>query len=297
MQLHAPTHGPLRAAQDSLLDDLYPSGNGDLEGALLAKSSLDRLLCRRPSLRGSLGPTDVLRANGRGIPPLQHGRELPLEPGVLDAVSLRDRALRRLLCEVRLRQNVERFALVATLRLLVGGFFDRDRIALGRPRQNSYEVPALVELDFVELRERRRASRSSRLPDLDLPCDADGPGVARHDLDREVVQTLDLAGVWRNFDRHVELPALFGREDLLTDEVDQAFALLILGHYGEVGIDAQERDLVGSDLRCELPLVEREIPVRFVENDFARPGNWVLDACFYEILGETPPSPLLVRSS
>ena len=32
---------------------------------------------------------------------------------------------------------------------------------------------------------------------------------------------------------------------------------------------------------------------RFVENDFARPGNWVLDACFYEILGETPPEALV----
>src|SRR5437588_8165500 len=108
MQQHPPTHGSFRAAEDSLLDDLHPSGNGYLESTLLAKPSLDRLLCRLAALRGSLGPSDVLRANGRGLAPLQNRRELPLEPSVLDTVCLGDRTLRRLLVEVRFRQNVKR---------------------------------------------------------------------------------------------------------------------------------------------------------------------------------------------
>ena len=77
VQLHPPTHWAFRAAQDSLLNDLHPSGNRDLECPFSAEPCFDRLLCCRSARRSSLSPRDILQANGGGIPPLQHRRELP----------------------------------------------------------------------------------------------------------------------------------------------------------------------------------------------------------------------------
>src|SRR5690349_9275947 len=99
--------------------------------------------------------------------------------------------------------------------------------------------------------------------------------------------------MWRDIDRHVELSTLLRRQDLLTDEVDQPLALFVPGDDREVGIDARECDLVGCNLGRELPLVEREVPIRFVEDDFACPGNGLFDAGFYKVLGEAAPETLV----
>jgi hypothetical protein len=53
-----------------------------------------------------VSPSHVLQEKGEWIPPLQHGRELPVEPGMLHAVRFRNRALKRLFLKVYLRQNV-----------------------------------------------------------------------------------------------------------------------------------------------------------------------------------------------
>jgi hypothetical protein len=97
---------------------------------------------------------------------------------MLNAVGLWDRTLRRFLLKVPVRKHIEGLALIRALRSLVDGLFDRDWVAVSGPWENSHEVPALLKVDLIELREGGRARRSRRLPNLDLSCDANRPGFA-----------------------------------------------------------------------------------------------------------------------
>src|SRR5262249_38252732 len=111
---------------------------------------LDCFLFRRSGFRGSLGPRNVFRSNRKWIPPLQYGRELSFEPSMLDAVSFWNRTLRRLFLKVSLWQHGERFGLIGALHALIGLLLDGDRIAVGRPRDNAYEMPTLLEFNLIE---------------------------------------------------------------------------------------------------------------------------------------------------
>jgi hypothetical protein len=93
MQLHPPADRAFWTAKNPLLDDLHPSSNSDLERALLAEPCFDGFLSGRSALCSSLGPTDALGTNANWISVLQDGRELPIEPRVLDAVGLRRRSV------------------------------------------------------------------------------------------------------------------------------------------------------------------------------------------------------------
>src|SRR4051812_15698065 len=99
-----------------------------------------------------------------------------------------------------------------------------------------------------------------------------------------MLQALNLTGMWRNLQRHVELASLLRGEDLLPHKVDQALTLLVIRNDWQIGLDAQEFDLVGSDLRSELPLVEGKVPVGFAEDQFACPSARVLDPGLDEVL-------------
>ena len=155
-------------------------------------------------------------------------------------------------------------------------------------------VPALLEIDPVELEERDRGVRPGRLPDLDLAGRTDRTGVLRDDLRREVVQPPHLPRVRIHLQNDAELPAILRREHLLADQIGEPVVRgFVLRHDGQVGIDAHEPDPVRRDFGTELPLVERQLPVPAVEHDFAGPGDGILDARFRKVGGQPAPEALV----
>src|SRR6185436_18653641 len=63
MHLHPPAHGTFWAAKDTLLDDLHPSSDCDLECTFLSEPCLNGFLYGQSTFCGSLGPTDALRTD------------------------------------------------------------------------------------------------------------------------------------------------------------------------------------------------------------------------------------------
>ena len=294
---HPPAHGTFGRVQDSLLDVLQPARDRDPVGAFPAELRLDDLLRGCPPPGAALDPAHAFRRDVRRLAILQERGELPVDSAVLDAVGPGRVSLRRLLFETGLGQDVERFALVRALSglpggIVAGGIVDGQGVAVRGPGQDTHTVPAFLEIDPVESRERDLGVRPRRLPDPDLSGSADGSGVMGDDLHREVVQPLDPARVGIHFHDGAEGPPLLRRQHLLPDQIGQPVVrFLVIGDDGEIGLHAHERDPVGHDPGAELPLVERQIPVLAVEDDVARPCRGILDARLRQILGQPPPQP------
>ena len=291
---HPPAQRVFRRLEDALLDILQPARHRDPERAVPAESGFEGLLRHGPPRRAALRPRNPFRRHLRRFALLQDRRELPFEPCVLDAVGAGHGPLRRFVLPVRFRQDVERLALVRPPARPIGRFFDRNRIAVRGPGQHAHVVPALLEIDPVELEERDRGVRPGRLPDLDLAGRTDRTGVLRDDLRREVVQPPHLPRVRIHLQNDAELPAILRREHLLADQIGEPVVRgFVLRHDGQVGIDAHEPDPVRRDFGTELPLVERQLPVPAVEHDFAGPGDGILDARFRKVGGQPAPEALV----
>ena len=148
-------------------------------------------------------------------------------------------------------------------------------------------MPAFLEVNIVELRQRDVRVRSRHLPDLHLACAADRTSVLRDDLYRKVRQSAHLARVRRNLEHDTHLAPLARCQNLLSDEIDEPVVVLrLVGDDGKVGRHAHERDSFRRNLGPELPLVERQIPVLAVEDDVASPGDRILNAGGAEVLGQ-----------
>ena len=98
------------------------------------------------------------------------------------------------------------------------------------------------------------------------------------------------------FDLHddADLSPLVRRQNLLPDEIGEPVVLvLFIGSDGKIGLHSDKRDFVGSNLRGELPLVERQIPIFAVKNDITSPSNWIFKSNIVEVLGQPPLQPLI----
>src|SRR5690606_40733849 len=95
-----------------------------------------------------------------GIAFIAQGSQLQPETRMLQALLNGYGALRWFFLDVATGQDVERFALVGTSCTLGGGIrFQRNRIAIGRPRHYTDEMPSFFEFDFIELGQVRSEER------------------------------------------------------------------------------------------------------------------------------------------
>ena len=233
-----------------------------------------------------------MRRDVRRIATLHDSYELAVQPGMLDAVRLGNRALWWLLFDRSTRKHIEGLALVGAFRNPVVRLVERDGVSVRRPGQHANVVPSFLEVDAVELQQRHGGVGPGRLPYLELARGADRSRLPGDDLHREVVKPLYLLRVRGHLDGDAELSPFRGQENLLPDKVGEPLVLVFLvGDDWKIRLDPDERDPLRRDLGLEFPLVEREIPVLAVVDDVASPGDRILQPDIIEILGQPPAHP------
>ena len=148
---------------------------------------------------------------------------------MLQALLNGDGALRWFFLDVATGQDVERFALIRAFSALGGGIrLQRNRIAIGRPRHYTDEMPSFLEFDFIEFGQVGRALQAVRRPGFDLLGFSYRAVILRNDLHRKMVKPADLAGVRVNLEYHVHFAAVIRDQNLLPDEAGELVVGLIL---------------------------------------------------------------------
>lgn len=96
-------------------------------------------------------------------------------------------------------------------------------------------MPSFLKLNFVELREVRRAMQPIRRPGFDLLGFAHWACVLRNNLNRKVIQSADLARMRVDLEDYVHLSEFIGHQHLLADKPGQLVVGFIILHHRQIG--------------------------------------------------------------
>ena len=169
VDLHSPARRVLGLRQDALLDGFEHTRERDLNSALTAAFCVQGFLAGGLFGTTALGPGDTTDGDIIGIAFVAQGSQLQPETCMLQTLLNWDGALRRFFLNVATGQDVERFTLVRAFSSLGGGIcFERNRIAIGRPRHYTDEMPSFLEFDFIEFGQVGRALQAVGRPGFDL---------------------------------------------------------------------------------------------------------------------------------
>ena len=284
VDLHSPARRVLRLRQDALLDGFEHTRKRDLNSSLTTEFCVQGFLTGGLLGTTTLGPGDTTDGDIIGIAFIAQGSQLQPKTCMLQALLNGDGALRRFFLNVATGQDVERFALIRAFSSLGGGIrFQRNRVAIGRPRHHTDEMPSFLEFDFIEFGQVGRALQAVRRPGFDLLGFSYWAVILRNDLHRKMVKATDLARVRVNLEHHVHFATVVRDQNLLPDEAGELVVGLILRNNRQVGLQYRQKNLVQRKLFLERPFVERDAPPALVGRDGWRPGFGLLDIVFFKV--------------